>query len=148
MPSRPSDEELNSLTPDDVVIVPAFGAETAVMEQDRGARLSIVDTTCGDVMSVWRRVREYAKNGRTSIIHGKATHEETRATATRALGEAGGGHYLVILTLADCDCVCDYIRTRRRPRGVSETFRGRLQRRASIRISTCGASAWRIRRRC
>ena len=110
MPSRPSDEELNALSPEDVVIVPAFGAETAVMERIAARGCVTVDTTCGDVMSVWRRVREYAKTGRTSIIHGKATHEETRATASRALGEAGGGHYLVILTLADCDVVCDYIR--------------------------------------
>jgi len=110
MPSRPSDEELNSLSPDDVVIVPAFGAETAVMERIAARGCATVDTTCGDVMSVWRRVREYARSGRTSIIHGKASHEETRATASRALGESGGGHYLVILTLADCDFVCDYIR--------------------------------------
>lgn len=110
MPSRPSDEELNSLSPDDVVIVPAFGAETAVMERIAARGCATVDTTCGDVMSVWRRVREYARSGRTSIIHGKASHEETRATASRALGESGGGHYLVILTLADCDVVCDFIR--------------------------------------
>lgn len=110
MPSRPSDEELNSLSPEDVVIVPAFGAETAVMERIASRGCATVDTTCGDVMSVWRRVREYARSGRTSIIHGKASHEETRATASRALGDAGGGHYLVILTLADCDVVCDFIR--------------------------------------
>ncbi len=109
MPSRPSEEELNSLSPDDVVIVPAFGAETAVMERIAARGCATVDTTCGDVMSVWRRVREYARTGRTSIIHGKSSHEETRATASRALGEAGGGHYLVILTLADCDVVCDYM---------------------------------------
>ncbi len=110
MPSRPSDEELNSLSPDDVVIVPAFGAETAVMERIAARGCATVDTTCGDVMSVWRRVREYARTGRTSIIHGKASHEETRATASRALGDAGGGTYLIILTLADCDVVCGYIR--------------------------------------
>jgi 4-hydroxy-3-methylbut-2-en-1-yl diphosphate reductase len=110
LPSRPSDEELNALSPEDVVIVPAFGAETAVMERIAARGCATVDTTCGDVMSVWRRVREYARSGRTSIIHGKASHEETRATASRALGESGGGHYLVILTLADCDAVCDYIR--------------------------------------
>jgi 4-hydroxy-3-methylbut-2-enyl diphosphate reductase len=60
-------------------------------------------------MKVWRRVRGYAKDGATSIIHGKAGHEETRATASRAQGEDGRGHYLVILTLADTDYVCDFI---------------------------------------
>jgi 4-hydroxy-3-methylbut-2-enyl diphosphate reductase len=69
----------------------------------------IIDTTCGDVMKVWRRVRTYAKTGVTSIIHGKKGHEETRATASRALGEAGNGHYLIILTLAETDYVCQYL---------------------------------------
>ena len=109
LPSRPSDAELAALNPEDVVIVPAFGAETAVMDQIAKRGCATVDTTCGDVMSVWRRVRDYAKRGHTSIIHGKSTHEETRATASRALGDAGSGQYLVILTLADCDFVCDYI---------------------------------------
>ena len=65
---------------------------------------------CGDVMKVWRRVRGYAKDGVTSIIHGKANHEETRATASRALGENGDGQYLTVLTLDDVDFVCEYIR--------------------------------------
>jgi 4-hydroxy-3-methylbut-2-enyl diphosphate reductase len=69
----------------------------------------VVDTTCGDVMKVWRRVRGYAKDGITSIIHGKSNHEETRATASRALGEAGDGNYLIVLTLSDVDYVCDYL---------------------------------------
>jgi 4-hydroxy-3-methylbut-2-enyl diphosphate reductase len=100
----------DELTEDDVVIVPAFGAPTALMKklEDRGCK--VVDTTCGDVMKVWRRVRSYARDGVTSIIHGKENHEETRATESRAMGEAGNGQCLVILTLADADYVCDYIR--------------------------------------
>ena len=99
-----------TLTPEDVVIGPALGAETTLMKliQERGC--AVVDTTCGDVMSVWKRVRGYARDGFTSIIHGKASHEETRATASRALGDQGNGHYLVILTLEDVETVCDYIR--------------------------------------
>lgn len=95
---------------DDVVIVPAFGAETRLMKRIAERGCMVVDTTCGDVMSVWKRVRNYAKTGFTSIIHGKAEHEETRATSSRALGDDGNGHYLVVLTLADVDFVCDYIR--------------------------------------
>jgi len=70
----------------------------------------VVDTTCGDVMKVWRRVRGYAKDGITSIIHGKAGHEETQATASRAMGDDGKGHYLIVLTLDETDAVCRYIR--------------------------------------
>ena len=101
--------EIEDLTADDIVIVPAFGTDlkTLAFIQDRGCQT--VDTTCGDVMSVWKRVRQNASENVTSIIHGKAEHEETKATASRALG-GGGGRYLVVLTLADTDYVCDYIR--------------------------------------
>lgn len=102
------DANIGELGENDVVIIPAFGAELAVMDQLESQGCMMVDTTCGDVMSVWKRVRQYAKNGFTSIIHGKANHEETRATSSRAIGK-GSGHYLVILTLDDCDYVCDYI---------------------------------------
>jgi 4-hydroxy-3-methylbut-2-enyl diphosphate reductase len=67
-----------------------------------------VDTTCGDVMSVWKRVRQNASDEVTSIIHGKAEHEETKATASHAMVD-GKGYYLIVLTLADTDVVCEYI---------------------------------------
>ena len=98
-----------SLTPEDVVIVPAFGTELNTMKTIRQIGCQIVDTTCGDVMSVWKRVRQYANEDMTSIIHGKASHEETKATASRANSE-GKGHYLIVLTLEETDLVCDYIK--------------------------------------
>ncbi len=103
------DATISDLTEDDIVIVPAFGAEIALMDQIDRKGCQIVDTTCGDVMRVWKRVRNYAKEDFTAIIHGKADHEETRATASRATDDLGG-HYLVILTIEDCEYVCDYIR--------------------------------------
>ncbi len=110
IPLGVQEQTVATLSADDVVIVPAFGAETRLMNLIKERGCSIVDTTCGDVMSVWKRVRGYAQQGITSIIHGKAIHEETRATASRAMGDKGDGHYLVVLTLADVDFVCDYIR--------------------------------------
>ncbi len=110
LPWREMDASYDDLSEDDVVIVPAFGAPTAFMDKVESRGCYIIDTTCGDVMKVWRRVRGYAKDGITSIIHGKSNHEETRATASRALGEAGNGNYLVVLSLADVDYVCEYIR--------------------------------------
>jgi 4-hydroxy-3-methylbut-2-enyl diphosphate reductase len=91
-----------------VVIIPAFGAEMATMDKLKSRGCQFVDTTCGDVMSVWKRVRQYANDSVTSIIHGKAWHEETKATSSRATAN-GGGHYLVVFTLAETDHVCDYI---------------------------------------
>ncbi|PZR76324.1 MAG: 4-hydroxy-3-methylbut-2-enyl diphosphate reductase [Chthoniobacterales bacterium] len=101
--------DIADLLPDDVVIVPAFGTELSIQQQIKDRGCQIVDTTCGDVMSVWKRVRKYASESATSIIHGKAEHEETKATSSRALGD-GKGHYLVVLTLPDTDYVCEYIR--------------------------------------
>jgi len=110
LPWQEMDSSYDQLTEDDIVIVPAFGAPVSFVEKIEARGCRIVDTTCGDVMKVWRRVREYARDGFTSIIHGKASHEETRATASRALGVDGNGHYLVVLTLDDADAVCDFIR--------------------------------------
>lgn len=110
LPWREMNEEYDDLNDEDVVIVPAFGAPTCFMDRLAEIGCHVIDTTCGDVMKVWRRVRDYAKNDVTSIIHGKANHEETRATASRALGTEKNGHYLVILTTEDADYVCAYIR--------------------------------------
>jgi 4-hydroxy-3-methylbut-2-enyl diphosphate reductase len=110
IPIAEHESAISTLSSEDVIIVPAFGAETRLMKLIAERGCLVVDTTCGDVMSVWKRVRQYAKNGFTSIIHGKASHEETRATSSRAMGDDGMGNYLVVLTLGDVDYVCDYIR--------------------------------------
>lgn len=102
---RPHVEDLG---PEDVVIVPAFGATVPLVEEIKKHGCRIVDTTCGDVMSVWKRVRQNASEEVTSIIHGKASHEETRATASRALG-SGNGRYLVVLNLEEAGRVRDFI---------------------------------------
>jgi 4-hydroxy-3-methylbut-2-en-1-yl diphosphate reductase len=105
---KPTDEELARLNTGDAVIIPAFGTEVATRAKLEAKGCKLVDTTCGDVMSVWKRVRQYSKESVTSIIHGKAKHEETKATTSQARAY-GGGHYLVVFTLADTDYVCDYI---------------------------------------
>ena len=114
--------DIADLQPDDVVIVPAFGTELSLQQQIKERGCQIVDTTCGDVMSVWKRVRKYASESATSIIHGKAEHEETKATSSRAVGD-GKGHYLVVLTLTDTDYVCDYIRHGGDKQAFLERFR-------------------------
>jgi len=124
LPWKEIDATYDDLQPEDVVIVPAFGAPTSFMEKIEERGCYTVDTTCGDVMKVWRRVRGYAKDGITSIIHGKENHEETRATASRALGENKDGHYLVILTLADTDFVCECIRNGGDKEALLKRFQG------------------------
>ena len=105
---KPTDEELERLQTGDVVIIPAFGTEVGTRKKLEAIGCELVDTTCGDVMSVWKRVRQYSKENVTSIIHGKAKHEETKATTSQARAY-GNGHYLVVFNLAETDYVCDYI---------------------------------------
>jgi 4-hydroxy-3-methylbut-2-enyl diphosphate reductase len=114
---------VSDLGPDDVVIVPAFGAEVSLLEEIKKHGCRIVDTTCGDVMSVWKRVRQNAGENVTSIIHGKSSHEETRATASRALG-SGSGRYLIVLNLEETAFVCDYILGRGSREGFLKRFAG------------------------
>ena len=108
IPAKPTDEQLFQLESGDAVIIPAFGTEVSTRKKLETKGCILVDTTCGDVMSVWKRVRQYSKEHVTSIIHGKAKHEETKATTSQARAY-GSGHYLVVLNLAETDYVCNYI---------------------------------------
>ena len=102
-------ESFERLVPDDVVILPAFGT-TVELLQDLVARgCTLVDTTCGSVLNVWKNVKRYAEDAFTSVIHGKYWHEETRATASQT-SNAAGGAYLVVLDRDEAAMACDYIR--------------------------------------
>ena len=105
-----SDEagSVDRLGPDDVVILPAFGVTVAQLQQLDSRGCTLIDTTCGSVLNVWKNVRRYADNGHTAIIHGKVWHEETQATASHAVSY--GGKYLVVLDHGEASAVCDYIR--------------------------------------
>jgi 4-hydroxy-3-methylbut-2-en-1-yl diphosphate reductase len=105
-----SDDEVSieSLGSNDVVILPAFGVTIAMLQRLERRGCTLVDTTCGSVLNVWKNVRRYCEGGYTSIIHGKAWHEETQATASQALEY--GGRYLVVLDRPEAEIVCDYIR--------------------------------------
>ena len=100
--------DIDDLGEGDPVVIPAFGTEVNVNEMLRARGCTIIDATCGDVMSVWKRVRQNARDQVTSIIHGKAWHEETKATSSQAKAYENG-HYLVVFDLDDTDYVCRYI---------------------------------------
>ncbi len=106
--AKPTQNELERLQSGDAVIIPAFGTEVSTRKKLETKGCILVDTTCGDVMSVWKRVRQYSKEHVTSIIHGKAKHEETKATTSQARAY-GSGHYLVVFNLDETDYVCNYI---------------------------------------
>jgi len=106
--SDPSERE-RDLGPDDVVVLPAFGITVQEMIDFSARGCTLVDTTCGSVLNVWKNVVRYAQDGFTAVIHGKVRHEETRATASQAL-KYPQGRYLVVLDREEAAYVCDYIR--------------------------------------
>ncbi|MEO6057744.1 MAG: 4-hydroxy-3-methylbut-2-enyl diphosphate reductase [Gemmatimonadales bacterium] len=100
--------DFSSIGSEDVVILPAFGVTMSDFEHLRGIGCVLVDTTCGSVLNVWKRVDSYARDGHTAVIHGKHYHEETKATASQVM-KYPGGRYLVVLNMAEARIVCDFI---------------------------------------
>ncbi len=109
LPWNTGSPEYAGLGEEDIVIIPAFGVPVPMrsMLEERGVQL--VDTTCGNVIKVWTRVRQYASRGITSVIHGKAKHEESLATASHSLGDSGTGKFIIIYNEQDACLLADYI---------------------------------------
>ena len=93
---------------EDVVILPAFGVTIEDFEKLRGIGCVMVDTTCGSVLNVWKRVESYSREGYTSLIHGKYYHEETRATASQT-AKHGPGHYIIVRNMDEARVVCLFL---------------------------------------
>jgi len=113
-------ESYDELGPDDVVILPAFGVSSDIQKTLEAKGCQMVDTTCGSVVHVWKRVERYAREGFTSIIHGTYSHEETIATSSRALAE--GGKYLVVRNEEEARFVCDALENGCEPLDFKEGF--------------------------
>ncbi len=107
--SGPQDRRIDELTPEDVVIIAAFGTQVEEMDRLRARGSVLVDATCGSVVLVWKRVEQYARDGFTAVVHGNYRHEETRATVSRAT-QFPAGKYLVVWDKREAALVCDYIR--------------------------------------
>ena len=110
-PDREGEFDFSGLTDNDVVLLPAFGVTIHAFEELKGIGCILVDTTCGSVLHVWKRVESYARDGFTALIHGKYTHEESRATASQALKHPEG-KYLIVRDMDEAMIVCDYIAQR------------------------------------
>lgn len=98
----------SELTAEDIVIVPAFGAATEILEDIKASRadLKFYDATCPFVQRVWKRALELGAQRYSLIIHGKREHEETRATFSRA---AACAPTLVIKDIKEAKLLADYI---------------------------------------
>lgn len=114
-------KDFSGIEPNDVVILPAFGASVQEMQLLNDLGCTIVDTTCPWVSKVWNTVEKHKKVDYTSIIHGKYNHEETIATSSFA------GRYLIVLNLQEAEYVASYILNG----GDREEFMNRFRRACS-----------------
>lgn len=85
----------SELTPADVVIIPAFGTTLEIQRElteigldPSGGAVATYDTTCPFVEKVWNKANQIGQKAYTIIVHGKPSHEETRATFSHSK-EAG-----------------------------------------------------------
>ncbi len=124
---RPDDGEFDFsvVTAQDVVILPAFGVTVRDFERLRQLGCVLVDTTCGSVLNVWKRVDSYARDGFTALVHGKYYHEETKATSSQVT-KYPGGHYLVVRDMDEARLVCAYIEGAGRKGDFIEHFSGKM----------------------
>ncbi len=113
--------DFSHIRTDDVVLMPAFGVRVEDFRTLREIGCVLVDTTCGSVLNVWKRVERYAKDGVTSVVHGKHYHEETKATVSQAT-KYENGHYLIVRNLEEADLLCRYIRGNVPVEEIRQTF--------------------------
>jgi 4-hydroxy-3-methylbut-2-enyl diphosphate reductase len=107
-PGADGEFDFSGITPEDVVILPAFGVTVADFRRLQALGCILVDTTCGSVLNVWKRVEQYARDGFTALIHGKYYHEETRATASQVFRHPGG-QFLIVREMEEARLVMDYL---------------------------------------
>ena len=119
------DFDFSAVTPSDVVLLPAFGVTVQDFERLRAVGCVLVDTTCGSVLNVWKRVESYAKDGFTAIIHGKSYHEETKATSSQVT-KYPAGRYLVVRDMSEAREVCDFIEGAGSREQLLQQFVGKL----------------------
>jgi 4-hydroxy-3-methylbut-2-enyl diphosphate reductase len=113
--------DFTGLGPTDVVILPAFGVTIDDFASLRELGCVLVDTTCGSVLNVWKRVEVYARDGYTALIHGKHHHEETRATASQ-VRKHPNGHYLVVRNMEEAQMVSGFVEGRVSRAALLERF--------------------------
>ncbi len=98
----------DEITSDDIVLIPAFGTTLEIEEKLKqiGIQTEKYNTTCPFVEKVWNRSEAIAKKDYTIIIHGKPTHEETRATFSHA---ASGAPSVIVKDIAEAKKLAKYI---------------------------------------
>jgi 4-hydroxy-3-methylbut-2-enyl diphosphate reductase len=120
----PAGEQLvpwEEIAPDDVVVVPAFGTTLEMQEKlaERGVDAYRYNTTCPFVEKVWKRSAQLGADRYSVVVHGKDTHEETRATFSHS---RRGAPTVVVRNLAEAKLLGDVIRGTRSREDFQRAF--------------------------
>lgn len=119
------------LTSDDIVIIPAFGTTLDIEDKLKHIGISIekYNTTCPFVEKVWNRSEQIARKDYSVVVHGKPTHEETRATFSHA---AANTPTVVVNDMADAVKLSKYITGEKPANDFYDEFKGRYSRNFNI----------------
>jgi 4-hydroxy-3-methylbut-2-enyl diphosphate reductase len=117
-------KSFEELTAEDVVIIPAFGTTIAMEERLKkiGIQIEKYNTTCPFVEKVWNRSEQIAKKGYSVVVHGKPTHEETRATFSHT---AANTPTVVVNDMAETIELGKYIALEKPAEQFYQEFKGR-----------------------
>lgn len=109
----------------DVVIIPAFGTtlEIEAYLSGRGIETAEYNTTCPFVEKVWKMAKKLGDRDYTIIIHGKAAHEETRATFSHSKSES---HSIIVRDLDEAQMLGEIILGKRSATEFEERFTGKF----------------------
>jgi len=115
----------DKITADDVVIIPAFGTtiETEEILTKIGVNVQAYNTTCPFVEKVWNRSEKLGSDQHAIIIHGKADHEETRATFSHSAKNAPS---IVIKDILEAAYLCQIILGQRPANDFYSLFEGKF----------------------
>jgi 4-hydroxy-3-methylbut-2-enyl diphosphate reductase len=114
-----------SLTEEDVVIIPAFGTTLEIEKklEETGIEAHKYNTTCPFVEKVWNRSEQIAKNNYTVVVHGKPTHEETRATFSHASAHTPT---VIVNDMNDAVALSKYITGEKKADEFNKEFSGKF----------------------
>lgn len=116
----------DNLTPDDIVMIPAFGAPLTLLKllKEKGIKTEAYDTTCPFVERVWKKSEQIGKTEHTIIIHGKYNHEETRSTFSRS--EIDSKAVVVVRDMEESKRLAGYISGKGTQTQFEEEFKGKF----------------------
>jgi 4-hydroxy-3-methylbut-2-enyl diphosphate reductase len=115
----------DTLTPEDVVIIPAFGTTLEIENKlnEIGVDIKAYNTTCPFVEKVWNRSQMLGETEHTIVIHGKHNHEETRATFSHSSDNAPS---IIVKNLEETKVLSEFILGNRPKEEFEDCFKGRF----------------------